>query len=344
MSATFDPNGVGVSNGNIFGFPVNENEAEIVIFPITFDATASYGKGAAHGPKAILESSTQLDFFHPKLENAWDTKVYMHPISDEALTANDQLNERGIEYIDFLENGGDLSVSPSYQLVVKQITEVQKAIEKGLYTSAKKAMELGRTVGVLGGEHSTPLGLINAVNDSVNSFSILQIDAHADLRESYENFPQSHASIMFNALNCENLSTLVQVGIRDLSQSEIDVIEESGKIHAFFDWDLKEKQFEGETWASQVDRIIDELDVNVYLSFDIDGLCPSLCPNTGTPVPGGFSLEQITYLIEKVVESGRNIIAFDLCEVAPGENDWDVNVGARALWSIVVNAELSRRK
>lgn len=343
MSKAFDPNGVGISNGNIFGFPVSQEEAEIVIFPITFDATASYGKGAANGPKAILDSSTQLDFYHPKLSNAWETKVFMHAISEDALVANEKLNERGMEYIDFLEEGGDLSASPSYQLVVEQITAVQNNIRQDLFTSSVELLNKGKVVGVLGGEHSTPLGLIQAVNETHNSFSILQIDAHADLRDAYENFEQSHASIMFNALQCENLSTLVQVGIRDIAQSEVDIINENGKIHTFFDWDLKEKQFEGESWMFQVDRIVDELDQNVYLSYDIDGLHPSLCPNTGTPVPGGFSLEQITYLIEKVVESGRKIVAFDLCEVAPGEDDWDANVGARTLWSIITLIELSRR-
>jgi agmatinase len=102
--------------------------------------------------------------------------------------------------------------------------------------------------------------------------------------------------------------------------------------------------FRGVTWADQVDSIISDLPQNVYISFDIDGLRPELCPNTGTPVAGGFALEEINYLLFRMVESGRKIIGFDLNEVAPGESgDWDANVGARALWNLVCVAEKSRR-
>jgi agmatinase len=136
---------------------------------------------------------------------------------------------------------------------------------------------------------------------------------------------------MFNALkNCKNLLKLVQVGIRDIAQSEVDLIEKSeGRITTFFDWSLKEAQFRGETWESQIDKIIRDLPENVYISFDIDGLSPELCPNTGTPVAGGFKLEEINYLFFKV---------------APGnDSDWDANVGARALWNLVCAVEKNRR-
>jgi agmatinase len=97
-------------------------------------------------------------------------------------------------------------------------------------------------------------------------------------------------------------------------------------------------------WAQQVENIINELPHHVYISFDIDGLTPELCPHTGTPVAGGFKLEDITYLIFKVAESGRKIVGFDLNEVAPGpEGDWDANVGARALWNLVCATEKNRR-
>jgi agmatinase len=100
----FDPNGVGIANGNIFGFPVTEKEANLVIIPIPWDATASYGKGTSEGPKAILEASTQLDFYHPQLDKAYETKVFMTPISEEWKKINDELCLTGIEYIDFLRN------------------------------------------------------------------------------------------------------------------------------------------------------------------------------------------------------------------------------------------------
>lgn len=346
MSELFDPNGVGIANGNIFGFPVTKEEANIVITPIPWDATASYGKGTSNGPKAILEASTQLDFYHPKLTEAWNTKVFMSPISNEWKKINDDLCLRGIEYIDFLENGGKIENSSVFRELITDMHDAQSALKSNLKEKCSILLKEGKIPAVLGGEHSTPLGLIEAIDELNVPFGILQIDAHADLRNSYEGFLQSHASIMYNVLtNCQNLSKLVQVGIRDVAQSEIDLIENSkGKVSTYFDWQIKESLYNGQTWNEITNNIINELPDNVYISFDIDGLKPNLCPNTGTPVAGGFELEEINYLIFKIVESGRKIIAFDLNEVAPGkEDDWDANVGARALWNLVCAAEKSRR-
>jgi agmatinase len=138
---------------------------------------------------------------------------------------------------------------------------------------------------------------------------------------------------------------LVQVGIRDLSQDEYERSLNHPKITTYFDWDLKEASFQGKSWKTQCEEIIEALSSDVYISFDIDGLIPNLCPNTGTPVPGGFTLEQVSYLLFALVDSGRNIIGFDLNEVSPGnQGDWDANVGARALWQLICATELSRRK
>ncbi|MDB9806187.1 agmatinase family protein [Crocinitomicaceae bacterium] len=343
----FDPNGIALPNGNIFGFPITEDEADIVIIPVPWDATASYGKGTSDGPKAILKASLQLDFYHPHLENAHQTKVFMSPISDEWKTINDKYCLGCIEYIDFLENGGVLSESLHFQEAVLEINAGHHALKENLKAKSKSLLEDGKIVAILGGEHSTPLGLIEALNERHESFGILQIDAHADLREAYEGFDQSHASIMYNVLeSCPNMKRLVQVGIRDISPSEVNLIKESeGRIRTFLDWDIKQRAFEGMSWGEQVKNIIDTLPQKVYISFDIDGLNPGLCPNTGTPVPGGFSLEEINYLFFTLMDSGREIIGFDLNEVSPGENDeWDANVGARALWNLVVLMEKHRRK
>lgn len=343
---SFDPNGVGIANGNLFGFPVTENEANIVVIPVPWDATASYGKGTSDGPQAILDASTQLDFYHPKLESAYTTKVFMTPISEEWKKINARLCEEAVEYIAFLENGGQLEKNGGFKETVSTIEKAQNSIMEGLRERATQLMEQGKIVGVLGGEHSTPLGLIRSIDDRGEKFGILQVDAHADLRDAYEGFDQSHASIMFNVLKyCPNMTKLVQVGIRDIAQSEVDLINSSnGRVATYFDWDLKEGQFKGETWAQQVDRILEELPHNVYISFDIDGLSPELCPNTGTPVAGGFKLEEINYLFFRLVESGRKIVGFDLNEVSPGENDdWDANVGARALWNLICAVEKNRR-
>ena len=345
MSNNFDPNGVGIANGNIFGFPVNQENANIVITPIPWDATASYGKGTSNGPQAILNASTQLDFYHFQLEKAWETKVFMSPISKEWKKINDDLCLRGMEYIRFLEEGGSVENSPEFTLLIHEINEAQIALKNNLKEKAIQLIQEGKTPVVLGGEHSTPLGLIEAIDSQNQAFGILQIDAHADLRDAYEGFQQSHASIMFNVVNnCKNLQKLVQVGIRDVAQSEIDLIEQSSKITTFFDWKIKQELYEGKTWKSIVNDIIQELPQRVYISFDIDGLKPYLCPNTGTPVAGGFELEEINYLFFSLIDAGKEIIGFDLNEVGDdSSSDWDANVGARALWNLVCATEKSRR-
>lgn len=347
MATEFDPNGVGIANGNLFGFPYNEEEADIIVIPVPWDATASYGKGTSDGPEAILEASTQLDFYHPQLDDAYKTKVFLTEVSEEWKSINEELCKEAIRYIQFLEEGGKVENNPSYQTFLESINSTQLALKENLKQRVKELRSKGKIVAVLGGEHSTPLGIMEALNDEGQPFGILQVDAHADLRDAYEGFIQSHASIMFNALkNCDNLVNLTQVGIRDIAQSEVDLIHSSnGRINTYFDWRLKQEQFEGKTWQKQVEEIIAQLPDRVYISFDIDGLRPELCPNTGTPVPGGFALEEVNYLFFKLVESGKEIIGFDLNEVAPGEEgDWDANVGARALWNLICATEKCRRQ
>lgn len=343
---SFDPNGVGIANGNIFGFPVTEQEANIVLIPIPWDATASYGKGTSDGPQAILDASTQLDFYHPNLEKAFETKVFMTEISEEWKKINARLCEAAIEYIDYIENGGKLADSVHFQQVVKEINEAQNALKANLKEKALEVMKAGKIPAVLGGEHSTPLGLLEALDSMGKPFGVLQIDAHADLREAYEGFEQSHASIMFNVLkNCSNVQRLVQVGIRDICQDEVDLIENSnGRVKTFFDWDIKKELFQGKSWHYMVEKIIHHLPECVYISFDIDGLKPYLCPNTGTPVAGGFELEEVNYLFFELLKAGKKIIGFDLNEVGTSEDsDWDANVGARALWNLVCLTEKGRR-
>lgn len=327
----FNPNEVGINNGNIFGFPYSIEESQIVIIPVQSDITCSYSKGTAEGPKAILEASTQLDFYSPYLKNAWEKKVAMLSLDESELENNRKIGEKATVLIDKLENEEPLleEDNKSYELINKYCESLNNRVEE-------KALQLlndGKKVALLGGDHNSPLGLIRALAKKHNDFGVLQIDAHADLREAYEGFMYSHASIMFNALQLKEVSKLVQVGIRDICPAEIQLIEQSKeRIKTFFDWDIKANNFKGKSWERQCEEIIEELPQKVYISFDIDGLDPKLCPNTGTPVAGGFELEQVNFLFKKVKESGKEIIGFDLNEV--GKEEWDANVGARALYRL----------
>jgi agmatinase len=131
---------------------------------------------------------------------------------------------------------------------------------------------------------------------------------------------------------------LVQVGIRDFGEAEYNfIVASNGRVKTFYDAALKAGQFAGMPWRDEVDNIVRELPQNVYLSFDIDGLDPTLCLHTGTPVPGGLSFAQACALVEGVVRAGKRIVGFDLNEVAPSADggDWDGNVGARLLYKMI---------
>ena len=177
-----------------------------------------------------------------------------------------------------------------------------------VYLQSSALLRQGRFVGIVGGEHSVPLGFLQALGEHYDSFGILHIDAHADLREAYEGFSFSHASIMYNALKTvPAISSLTQVGVRDFCQEEYDFIQNSDRIAFFSDESLQEGLFEGLTWREQCHRIMESLPDHVYISFDIDGLTPDLCPHTGTPVPGGLTFQQVDYLLYLLASSNRKI-------------------------------------
>ena len=340
---SFDPNGPGIA-GNLFGLPFHPEHAELVILPLPWEITVSYHTGTSRGPEAILKASSQLDVYMHDIPDAWKLGVAMLPIPQEMYAESKKFRELTSMHIARLEKGE--SFDPDDPLL-KTMNEASENLNIYVKSTTQKLIRAGKMVGLIGGEHSVPLGFIRALSEQHERFGILQIDAHADLRKSYEGFTYSHASIMYNTLKIPAVGRLVQVGIRDYCEEEANVIQRAmGRVVTFFDDDLKEKLYSGKTWDAICDEIVSQLPKHVYISFDIDGLDPKLCPGTGTPVAGGLEFYQAVHLMKKVVLSGRKIIGFDLCEVSPGtEGDWDANVGARILyqlcnWCAVSNGKL----
>jgi agmatinase len=316
----FDPNSIGNSSNNIYGLPFSIEEAEVIVIPVPWEVTVSYKAGTAKGPQAIYNASLQVDLYDPYIKDLWKMGIAMEPVS-KALQANSKALRKKAEK----------------HVGIKEINQACKKMNTWVKERSLHYLNKNKLVALLGGDHSTPLGLMHALAEKHNSFAILQIDAHADLREAYEGFEFSHASIMFNALKIQQVSKLIQVGIRDYCETEARLEKNSkGRIKTFYDRDIKAQQYGGVTWANICKQIISELPQKIYLSFDIDGLDPKLCPNTGTPVPGGFESEQVLFLIQKIVENGKQIIAFDINEVAPGngKEEWNANVAARLLYRI----------
>lgn len=335
----FDQSGVGQRDSGVFGLPFTREEAQVVLIPAPWGVTVSYGGGTEAGPRAILAASPQIDYYHPSFAgDSWKLGVAMLPLSewDDAYQEGLGLRGEALAHIEALERGQRSGGAA-------RINEACERFNDRVEAAASELLAHGKLVGLIGGDHSTPLGLMRALAEKRGAFGILQIDAHCDLRDSYEGFAYSHASIMHNALKLPEVVKLTQVGIRDYSADERKRIDASnGRIHAFFDADIKERQYEGESWSQVVQRIIATLPERVYLSFDIDGLDPALCPNTGTPVPGGLQFQEAMYLIRAVAESGKAIIGFDVNEVSPADrSEWDANVGMRVLWNEVLWAAKS---
>jgi agmatinase len=337
--ANFNPNDVATEGNGIFGLPCTEENAELVIIPVPWEVTVSYRLGTSRAAEKIFEASKQIDLYDADAVDMWKHGYCLQDVDQEILGRNDYLRHCAELIISNLMDGG---ATTNHQQLCSKLEDINKegAIIRDLIKSkALSLFQSGKKVALLGGDHSTPLGFFQAVGEHFGDFGILQIDAHADLRDAYEGFTYSHASIMFNALKqVPQLKKLVQVGIRDYCDSEIALINQNpDRITTFFDHEIKRRGFQSESWKQICDDIINQLPQLVYISFDIDGLDPKLCPNTGTPVPGGFETEQVYYLMVRLVESGRKIIAFDLNEVSTGEHTHDgidALVGARVLYKM----------
>lgn len=330
----FDPNGLGVKGSNLFGLPFTEEESETIVIPVPWEVTVSYSAGTAEGPEAILNASLQVDLYDPYFPEGWKKGIYMIELPQSIAGKSAELRVEAVSYLNALEEGGPIN-EKKHTATLEKINNACKEMVSWVQMECEKQLKKGKRVILLGGDHSTPLGYFKALSEIYPAYGILQIDAHADLRDAYEGFEFSHASIMFNALKIPQVKKLVQVGIRDYSEGEVKLIENSNKrIVTFFDRTIKHEKYQGKCWKDICFRIISELPENVYISFDIDGLDPKLCPNTGTPVPGGFEFEEVLFLLQLIAESGKKIIGFDLNEVAPGENEWNTNVAARLLYRI----------
>lgn len=332
----FDRNSPSNPNNNIFGLPFKEEEARVVILPVPWEVTVSCYAGTARAAEHICKAALQVDLFDVDYPENWREGFFIRETDRKILMKSDYLRKEAELYIDYISKGEDVNKNQFMCKSLKEINEGSLMLNQWVFEHTKALLLKKKLVGLLGGDHSTALGYYKAIAEVHGSYGILQIDAHCDLRKSYEGFTYSHASIMYNVLNeIPLMNRLVQVGIRDYCIQEREYIEQHPeRIVTFFDQSLKEKSYEGHTWKIICDEIIAQLPEKVHVSLDIDGLDPKLCPNTGTPVQGGFETEQVFYLLKQIHKSGRTIIGFDLCEIGISETDWDANVGARILFKL----------
>jgi len=327
----FDPSQPGLADATIFGLPFSAEQSEIIVIPVPWEVTVSYGSGASKGPDAVLDASFQVDLNHQEFPDLWKLGIYLDKAPKDLKKKSKKYKKQAAPIIKALESG---MVLDHHIYLTKDLEEINYACSDMVEAVREQTlnwMNKGKKVVLLGGDHSTPLGYYQALATKYDNFGILHLDAHMDLRIAYEGFTYSHASIMYNALQIPQISKIVQVGIRDFCEQEVEVaLNDRVLVHT--DMDLKQETFEGKTWQQQCDQIIASLPEKVCISFDIDGMYSWYCPNTGTPVPGGFSYEQAAYLFSRLAATNKEIIGFDLVEVSPGKDDWDGNVGARMLF------------
>lgn len=339
----FNPNEPGMANGNFFALPYSIEESEIALIQAPWDVTTSYRPGTHKGPESIIDASVQVDLYDVNVPHAWEVKIGTVPADNSIKKLNKQSRKIAEEVIETLENGGSYEETAT---LCAKVNEASNKLNSIIYSQAKEQLAKGKLIGVVGGDHSVPLGAIKALGEIYEDFGILHIDAHADLRIAYEGFKYSHASIMYNAINeTPQVSQLTQVSVRDFCEAEAGIIDNDPRIRCFTDMEISKNHFEGMSWKKQCDLILSSLPDNVYISFDIDGLSPDYCPNTGTPVPGGMSFRQADYLLLSLAQSGKKIIGFDLCEVSPSkESEWDANVGARLLYKLCIYSKINSKK
>lgn len=340
---TFDPGAASAPDSGIFGLTTSLDESTVVVIPVPFEATTSYGGGTSKGPQAVLDASKQVDLFDFSTGRPYEAGIHMLEESAEIRRRNRKAKRlaKGV-----IERGGSIEGDEELRDALEKVNRHGSRVNGIVYETARALIARGKLVATLGGDHAAPFGSIRAHSEAYPGMGILHLDAHADLRPAYEGFTWSHASIFYNVVTrLPDVARLVQVGIRDFSEEEAGIAEASnGRVRIHHDDALMAQKFDGVPWSKVVQGIVADLPSDVYLSFDIDGLDPALCPNTGTPVPGGLSFHEAVHLVAGVVASGRRIVGLDLCEVAPGPDgdEWDANVGARLLYKMIGYALLTR--
>jgi len=255
--------------GGVLPTPRTFAESAAVILPLPFDRTTSYGQGTKHGPRELLLASSQVEL--------WDEELGI------------DVHARG------------MFTAPEMDLSAHGLDDAMEVIG----TVAGTLLDAGKFLVTLGGEHSITSPIVGAVAARHPRVSVLQIDAHSDLRDSYLDERHSHACAMRRSLDH---APLVQVGIRNMSEEEAIALP-GLRTTIFYDWNMRDD-------AQWIDKAVAALSDTVYITIDLDGLEPGLMPAVGTPEPGGLSWRELTTLLRRTFET-RRVVACDVVELCP---------------------------
>ncbi len=262
---------------NFLGLPDEDtlyDDAKAVIIPVPYDSTTSYQAGTRNGPSAIIMASRQVELF--------DLDLQCEPLLC------------GVHTLPELE--------PDMQGPAETLANIENAV--------RAVVDAGKFPVILGGEHSITTAPIKVLKEKYgDKLSVLQLDAHSDLRESYESTPFSHASVMRRVFD---LAKITQVGIRNTCKDEMEFVKKTGHDGIFWAHDI----CSGSSDDSWMDKVLARLSDDVYITVDLDAFDPSIMPGTGTPEPGGMLWYPTLKLLSRVIEE-KNVVGFDVVELCP---------------------------
>lgn len=348
--ATLDAMDYSSGNEGFLGLNWTANECSVVVLNIPWDPTASVGRGTSDGGDEALRYSKCIDLVDDDLLDfglgrPWKYGIFMGN-SDESVR---KLNNTACCIVqESVDNGereckSDTStVSSSHECDPKDkcramVDGLSEQLNTLLHKQTGGLLDQGSLIGVVGGDHSCSFGAIKAFGERCamadQSFGVLHVDAHLDMRRAYQGYSYSHASSMRNVIEqVPAVQTLVSLPIRELSDEDLDFHLTHAKAIMYRASNIRHRKLSGEPWTIIAREIIERLPSLVWISMDMDALSPEFCPGTGCPVPGGLSYDELCELLLQIVRSGRRLVGWDLVEL--GNTSTDANVACRLIYKL----------
>ena len=324
--------------GFYFGDKSTPADADVVIVSAPWSVTSDFGRGATYTPDAVIDASAEGNLYDAATAISVEGRIATAEIDYNIQESSEHLGreaERLASHSIAVDSlGGEYAARK-----IAHINEGFDEMHASIYRQCGNWASKGKRVAVVGGDHSVSFGAVKALAEYHKGIGVLFIDAHADYAHD-EIYNYSHRSIARDMVEeISFVERLVEVGVRDIDKAEADALAANEKVELFLAERLAARRFEGESWGSLCREMVERLPHKVYVSFDVDALKIEFCNNTNAPVPGGMTFDEVIYLVNTIVESGREIVGFDISEVVSKlDNKMDAIVAARVLAKLSVAA------
>ena len=319
--------------GYYFGEKGGPADAEIVIVSAPWSVTADFGRGATYTPDAVIDASLESNLYDVVTGLSAEGCVATAEIDYNIQECSELLGREAERIAKRTNDAEPASIGEYRARKIAHINEGFSEMHASIYKQVRHWVSKGKRIALVGGDHSVAFGAVKAIAEHYSEVGVLFIDAHADFAREGEIYKYSHRSIARNIVEeIRDVAHLVEVGVRDISRAETEALLANEKVELFLAERLAAKRFEGSSWGDLCREVVAKLPQKVYVSFDIDALKIEFCNNTNAPVPGGMTFDEVLYLVNTVVESGREIVGFDISEVVSSlDNKMDAIVGAKVL-------------